>query len=70
MTFKFADDPSDCPAYLYCHYNGATLESVHQGKCTTGNFDAATASCDTTLTCTDPCEFNPVGTKIKVIVKD
>ncbi|KAL7041122.1 hypothetical protein ACKWTF_000656 [Chironomus riparius] len=66
LTFKFADDPSDCTAYLYCHFEGTDLKSVHQGKCTVGNFNAAIASCEAAFVCTAACEFNPAGTIIRV----
>lgn len=68
-TFKFADDPSACDAYLYCHMNGTELESVYQGKCAAGfNFKAATSSCETAANfpCAAACEFIAAETAIKV----
>ena len=66
MPFIFADDPSDCRAYLWCNYQGNNLVSVHQGRCEVGNFNAINMACDPTLLCTDRCQFVDPATKIRV----
>lgn len=64
--FTFADDPSDCTAYLWCNYRGTNLVSVHQGRCSTGNFNGATSKCDASFECTERCQFIDAASTVRV----
>ena len=65
-TNAFADDPSDCAAYLWCNYNSNNeLVSVHQASCPTGFlFDGTTGKCDGNFTCTAQCQHNTGATRV------
>ncbi|KAL7033212.1 hypothetical protein ACKWTF_007508 [Chironomus riparius] len=67
---RFADDPSNCPGYLWCNYNAENeLISVHQGTCDTGfNFNNVNGACDANLVCdANLCIANTVPDTIKRI---
>ncbi|XP_070500713.1 peritrophin-44-like [Chironomus tepperi] len=68
--FTFADDPSDCAAYLWCNYRGTNLVSVHQGRCSLGNFNPSTSSCETGFACAGKCQLLTLPNTVRVAVPD